>query len=472
MDTCLFTGEPLTATTREEHTIPECVGGRIKSRIVTSDRFNNLCGSCADHIFKLPYEPLLNHLSPLLPRTCQSGQMSIDVPGEQQGLVLEAGRIGRAGVVIVERDDRGRPKAAVGEDLNALRQLARSMKKNPDEMRLSEVKATEAVTYHKKVPVITWELEFVALKSILLTFDHLLRGSPDRFTRHVDLGPIREFIRATVEERRPPSRALAECSFGLQYGKRELYARLREQIDLPKSEFEHVLFVSTEARTRTLELVWLVFGFDPFGFQICPWTHGSFTYGIVNPILRDLGPSGLHRIVNPGEPLCEPSNFCAMPWDKPQPVDHCLVLEQISQERHDSFGRAVKLVEMTADDNLIECFSEASALSVASERSVQNQIRFRLIRMYGRRNDDVEFLNDVDSILADMSEGTDEELLSRSINGLGNETLDWTSIIGLYRRCLVDLEHRYGLPGDNFTNSCGIILDPSDQRDIGKLPPM
>src|SRR5205823_5682655 len=153
----------------------------------------------------------------------------------------------------------------------ALIKLARSMKKKPEEMRLSEVKATEATTFYKKVPVVCREYEIVALKSALLTFDHLLRGSPDRFTRHPDLAPVREFIRDAVIGQRPDSKTLAQLSFGLQYEKRGLYDRLRGLISVPKTDFEHVLFVSTEGRKRTLELVWLVFGFDPFGFRICPW---------------------------------------------------------------------------------------------------------------------------------------------------------------------------------------------------------
>lgn len=313
INTCLFTGERLTPTTKEEHTIPEALGGRIKSRFVTSSEFNNLCGTRLDFVLKLAYEPLLNQLAPLLPRNCQPGMMPIDVPGDKPGLFLEGGRLTRQNILIVEKDGLGRPKAAVASDENALKKLARSMKKNSDEMRLSEVKATEATTYYKKVPIVSREIEIVALKSALLTFDHLLRGSLDQFTRHPALAPVREFIRDAVIGQRPDSKMLGELSFGLQYEKRGLYDRLRGQIGVPATEFEHVMFASTEARKQTLELVWLVFGFDPFGFQICPWSHGSFTYAVVNPVLRDEGYSGPHRLSNPGEPLCEPTDLCFMP---------------------------------------------------------------------------------------------------------------------------------------------------------------
>jgi hypothetical protein len=473
MDTCLFTGEPLTPTTREEHTIPESLGGRIKSRFVTSDTFNNLCGSRLDHTLKLPYEPLLNQLAPLLPRTSQPGRMAIDVPGEASGLVLEGGRVTRQGVLVVTRDEKGRPKTAVGEDEDALKKLARSMKKKPEEMKLSEIKATEAGTFYKKVPIVCREFEIVALKSILLTFDHLLRGSSDHFTRHPDLGPARDFIRDAVIGQRADAKALGQFSLGLQYEKRGLYDHLRSQVGVPTTDFEHVLFVSTEARTRTLEMVWLVFGFDPFGFQICPWPHGSFTYAVVNPVLRDEGYSGPIRLANPGKPLCEPTDLCSIPWHMTEKDDPQPVMDRISQERRDAYGRAVKLVEMTCDENLIDCFCEAAVLSAEDERSVQGQVRARLIRMYGRKKDDSGFVAEADAALARRSEGVPSALLTRRLDLADpSDPIDWPSVIRLYRLCLGDLEQKFGLPGDNFSKSSGYVVDPSDQRLIGKLPPM
>jgi hypothetical protein len=52
------------------------------------------------------------------------------------------------------------------------------------------------------------------------------------------------------------------------------------------------------------------------------------------------------------------------------------------------------------------------------------------------------------------------------------DAIDWPSVIRFYRLCLADLEQRFGLPGDNFSKSSGFVVDPSDQRLIGELPPM
>ena len=473
MDTCLFTGEVLPPTTKEEHTIPEALGGRIKSRFVTSDTFNNLCGARLDFVLKLAYEPLLNQLAPLLPRTGQPGVMPIHEPGEQPGLVLEAGKLTRQNLVIVKKDEEGRPKAAVASEESALKKLARSMKKKPEEIRFTEVRATEATTFYKKVPVVCREFEIAALKSALLTFDHMLKDTPDHFTRHTDLAQAREFIRDAVIGKRPDEKVLGQLSFGLQYEKRGLYDRLRSQIPVPTTEFEHVLFASSEARQRTLELVWLIFGFDPFGFQICRWPHGSFTYAVVNPVLREEGYSGPHRLGNPGEPLCEPTDLCSMPWKLTERDDIQPVLDRISDERRNAYGQAVKLVEMTGDENLVENFQEATALSDPNERTVQVRVRSRLVRMYGRKKDDANFLTEVDATLRRHADQFSQDLFSRPLDGLEPSNADdWNSVIRLYRLCLADLEHCFGLPGDNFSHSSGSIVDPSEQRSIGELPPM
>jgi hypothetical protein len=48
LSTCLFTGKVLTPDTREEHTILWSLGGRVRSRRVTSSAFNEACGSHVD----------------------------------------------------------------------------------------------------------------------------------------------------------------------------------------------------------------------------------------------------------------------------------------------------------------------------------------------------------------------------------------------------------------------------------------
>lgn len=471
METCLFTGEPLTPDTKVEHTIPESLGGRIKSQVVTSDTFNNLCGTRVDFILKLPYEPMLNRLAPLLPRTSQPGLMPIKVPSDPPGLALEGGAVTRPKLLIV-KDERGRPKTGIADDEEGLRKFARSMKQKFEEMRLSTAPATEATTFYRKVPIICREIEIAALKSAVLTFDHMLRGSPDQFTRGSELKQVREFIRDAVLTERPDENTLGELSFGLQYERRALYDRLRDQVNVPRTEFEHVLFASTRGGGQALQVVWLVFGFDPFGFQLGSWLHAPFSYAVINPVLREEGYTGPHRLPDLNESLCVPTDRCSMPWNMKESDDPQPILDEVSRERHTAFRRAVKLVEMTADRTLVGCFGESGELAKPEYKSVRQQVCARLVRMYGRKSVETTFLDAVDATLARHDTAVLNGLLTRAVSGLGDEAPEWSSVLGYYRRCLTDLELNFGLPGDPFTNSSGYVVDPADQRRLGQLPPM
>ncbi len=471
METCLFTGETLTPDTKVEHTIPESLGGRIKSQFVTSDRFNKRCGDLVDFVLKLPYEPMLNRLAPLLPRASQPGLMPVDIPGDPPGLALEGGAVTRPKLLVM-KDERGRPKTGIADDEEGLRKFARSMNKRFEEVRLSTAPATEATTFYRKVPIIGREIEIAALKSAVLTFDHMLRGSPDQFTRGPELKRVREFIRDAVLTERPDENTLGELSFGLQYERRALYDRLRDQVNVPRTEFEHVLFASTRGGGQALQVVWLVFGFDPFGFQLGSWPHAPFTYAVINPVLREEGYTGPHRLPDLSESLCVQTDRCSMPWNMKEGDDPQPILDEVSRERHAAFGRAVNLVEMTADQTLVGFFMESGELAKPEDKTVRQQVRARLIRMYGRKAGEPAFLDAVDATLARHEASMPGGLLTRAVSELGDEAPEWSSVLGYYRRCLTDLESSFGLPGDPFTNSSGYVVDPADQRRLGQLPPM
>src|SRR5688572_6343686 len=64
--TCLFTGEELGSDTAEEHAIPRAIGGRIRSRVVTSSAFNNAASDVLDIKLVRAYALVMNALGPLL----------------------------------------------------------------------------------------------------------------------------------------------------------------------------------------------------------------------------------------------------------------------------------------------------------------------------------------------------------------------------------------------------------------------
>ena len=267
--TCLFTGAPLSAATCEEHTIPRVLGGRIRSRVVSSDQFNNECGSFLDTHLALSYSRILNRIAPLLASEHRQGALRVQVPGEPDGIVLEDGGIPtRRGRTVVSRDpDTGRPTSAVSADEDGLRHLAAQLGRE-DELTLSSVPVTQSESFLHRVPTILAELELAALKCGLLTFDHFLQATDDPFTRSDALSDVRQFIAETVSQRSIDGERCHRHSLGMQYDRMEMYRRLRSQLTVPSSPFEHVLLVSSNTPSRCLDVVWIVLGFDPFGFRL------------------------------------------------------------------------------------------------------------------------------------------------------------------------------------------------------------
>ncbi len=135
-----------------------------------------------------------------------------------------------------------------------------------------------------------WRIEVAALKAILLTFDHLLKDDPNRFTRADALAPVRKFVRGVVESDadEPNLDQLADFSLGLQYELRyiALYEELRKVTGVQKSMFDHTLIVSADPPHHTVDAVFWAFETDPHAFRLTQcWQGGPFTYVMTNGIL-------------------------------------------------------------------------------------------------------------------------------------------------------------------------------------------
>ena len=203
-DTCLFTSAPLNESTKVEHTIPESLGGRVRSSVVSSTDFNEGWGETLVPALKKPYAMIMNRLGPLLPGIHQSGQLRVDVRGEAPGLALDdEGVLTRQNLDIVARDEEtNRPRSVVGTSEKAIRGILKQAGARDDQIVFSMVPASTATTFYTNAPVIWKELEVAALTSTLLTFDHLTRDTGRRFTRSDELLEARQFIRQAVDTRR------------------------------------------------------------------------------------------------------------------------------------------------------------------------------------------------------------------------------------------------------------------------------
>lgn len=467
--TCLFTGVALSPTTKVEHTIPESVGGRITSRLVTCDAFNEKAGKHIDYTLKLVYEPMLNVLSPLLPRTFQAGKMQVDVPGEASGLVMEQGRLSRDKPIIT-KDDEGKPLSVSASNRKPIDQIARSLGKDPAALHVSSLPATTSPVFLKKVPVICRDVELAALKAALTTFDVLLSHSDLRFTRLPACEQARRLLHSAVINNHIERDLLGSISLGLQYEKLGLYQRIRAKCGVPVTPFEHVMYVASYPASKCLDIVWNVFGVDPFGFRLSTeWRGDCFGYVFVNPILSDTHPSEPIPFTPTDELLCLPTERRSLPqFAKEDEMRN--ILDLVSSERRRSYADAVQLVEMSADQHIAECMKENAQLATGMDKSAQSQIMLRLGRMFGRKQHEEGFRTEIARIVAGEMQHRPELAAISDFEAASDSEVRVT--IAAYRECLKNALTIIGPLGDAFQNSVGIIVDPSDQRLLGALPPM
>lgn len=467
--TCLFTDKVLTSETKVEHTIPESVGGRIKTRLVTSSEFNEYAGIRTDYAIKAIYEPMLNRLSPLLPRSSQAGKMPVEIPGEQNGFVMENGRLSLQSPVI-ERDAKNRPISIKASDRKPIDRIAKSLGKDPQSLQVSYEPATDAHVYLKRTPILCRDVELAALKAILTTFDALLSTSAFPFTRSPECGDARVLLRRAVMDNYIETDILNKISLGIQYEKIGVYRSIRSKLGVPLSPFEHVMYVSSNLPTRTLDVVWNVFGIDPFGFRLSSnWNGDSFALAVVNPILANSSASDVVPFAPPEESLCRPTERRSQPQYATED-DMLNTLYLVSSERHRSVSEAIQLVEMSADAHVTECMMESSSLASGTERSAQSQITKRILNMFGRKQDDVDFRSSIAALVSDAVSRHPEISGIHDLSIASNSEVEPTLVV--YRQCFTDAIAVHGSPGDAFTNKIVISIDPSDERLLGKLPPM
>ena len=471
--TCLFTGASLPPDTTLEHTLLRALGGRVRSRIVSSSVFNNRCGSTIDPFLVLTYGDISRMLGPLLAAEHLSGELEVDIPGENTRCTFvldERGSLTIRGSVI-ERDPITHQVTRVyarPEDAPAA--IARHAAGRPYTTTL--VPTTTAENLFINRPLVLPPLEVCALKCGMLTFDHLLAGYPSRrFTRLQKLDSVRKFVRDFVELGKVDPAPMHYHSLGMQYEKAARLQTIRDQIAVTPTPFEHVLIASGSRKRRCVDLVWSVFGFDPFGFRLTKAYDGDdFTCVVVNDPLRDgSGVSGPFW-KDEAESICVPTNLRSYPMHMTDAIKHDLV-NQISGRRQSAHQRAVDLVERRDSQLLIERLTKEAALNRTGNRSLESAVRLRLDRLFARRiTSDVE--------LARFTQIVDRRLLaldaaSRAADITDPATatnVDWLRWVSEYHSILFDLRAPFGLPGDVFSNGTVVETVPAEVRSMRDIP--
>lgn len=467
MPRCLFTDAELDATTREEHTIPRSLGGRIRSTIVSSSNFNGRSGQRVDPYLAGVYAEVMQVLGPVLPAEARAGSVELSIPGYPgRWRINEFGQLVLARPVVVARDPvTNRPTSAIGPDVDSMQPMIRQLgtalvRRNEELPPQNRVLFPERATIH-------WRIEVGALKAIMLTFDHLLANTPDRFTRSDSLQELREFVRHVIESDSdaPNVDALADYSLGIQYEQDFLrtYQEIVDAAGIPLTSFDHILIASANQPTRTLDAVFWMFGTDPHAFRLSEqWSGGGFTFVVGNGVLANgsvHGPVSVARTTLLGRPT---HRRCRMRASAPlTDAEREAAARQLAETRQDLYRRAVDFVERTSDQHVQDQLSRLARLDQWDHR-VASAVFARLVTLFSGSTRTNEAADRFIEIVAPIIDSARDDTLPTA-NAAALPASGWGYWLDLYRNCLDVLREEFGLPGHIFT---------ANRRDVMNIEPI
>ena len=453
MAKCLFTDETLDDATRVEHTIPRAIGGRVRSKEVSSSKFNHLCGNTLDPCFSGVYVHAMRVLGPCIPTEARSASERFKLPGAEGWWQIDPkGRLVLSGNT-VQYAPGGVATSAIGPSIESLKPIIKNLAFGGAQVRHEELLPPHNGVVFPERAMLHWRIEVAALKSLLLTFDHQLRHDPGRFTRSAALEPVRLFVQDVVKRDSDGEHIdrLADYSLGLQYDQDYLglYGELREAAGLPSSPFRHTLIVSADPASRTLDAVFWAFETDPHAFRLTTqWQGPPFTYVMTNGIMLDQeasGPVSLPKSTLLGRPNNRRSRMRVRTLLSPE--DREKAAAEIMERRINLYQRAVDHVERTCDALFTDQLGRLARLNDTGDHRLSSAVVAHLRTLFASRADaeanSNDFLAIVTSILCEA--GDDAFTPGAPLNAAPSK--GWPHWLSAYRRCLDALHQPFGLPG-------------------------
>lgn len=476
MPTCLFTNAELGPNTRVEHTIQRSLGGRIQSREVSSDEFNERCGGAFDPFIGDLYANVMGILGPALPGASRAGNRPVMIAGQPGRYMIDGdGNLTMRGAAVLTRDPvTNRPTAIVGVDEAPMRRIFEQNSEPGDHGHRANIMPPSLDVLHPRRPVLCPEIELAALKSVLLSFDHLLRHETDRFTRSPALQSVREFVRAVIMDGKVDPKLMQRFILGLQYDSDylELYESIRREAGVQETPFEHVLMASANSATRTLDLVFWAFRVDPHAFRVCDdWQGETFTYVAINGVLAETTFSEAISLIGGqllGRPTRRRCNFhVTTPWE---PAEQEEIRQQMFDRRAHLYRQAVDYVERSFDEIAIESIGNYASLNPSGDYRLITAVAKRLAVMFHRRIEEPQSRRQFEEIVTRVLADAPNDSWPPVSKGQLSSRVDWPRWLALFRQCLDELRSPFGLPGDIYQADSGGIVWEADGQQLGRCP--
>ncbi len=462
MPTCLFTGVDLPPTTREEHALPRSLGGRIRSRRITSDGFNNATANGFDDLLAAPYVNAFNYLAPLLAAEHTQGAVELEVAGHGQHRLYPGGELGIHGLLVEERDANRRPSAVVHQDQGVVLRFAADAGWPQGGWRQSsEIAAKEVEGGRSCVPVLAPKMEVAALKCALLAFDEVLADAGvHRFTRSGWLTSTTDAIRDIVLHDIDPCALLNRVCWGLAPDELKVIRSLRrELVSEDETLFEHIVVASGDPRTGALDLAWVLAGMDVWTFRLTRlWNGPAFTAMAGCGTLRNT-----HR--------WEPQVVEQVRWQlghrtrarsmQREGTDMKAIGAEIAARRHHAFRTVVGVVEHQADEVVkrgilnLSRFPEAEPVLFPTSTAIKHGLERRLHRLFFAQRGTQPNVDVLTSTIAAEITQLPADVQGETVSRDDEEgvNVSWQDWIGCHRRILKALAPKFGLPGYIYSKS-------------------
>ena len=129
--------------------------------------------------------------------------------------------------------------------------------------------------YSASVPIMTPTMMLGFMVSAMMTFDIGCESKNiDSFVRHESIKPLRDAIKRYSQTRKRRGYPWQKHLVGFQLDRLERLRRMRDSVAFPKTDFEHRLFAVGDMPSRTVDIVWEVFGLEPYGFRLTDQYRG------------------------------------------------------------------------------------------------------------------------------------------------------------------------------------------------------
>ncbi|MFA6816262.1 MAG: hypothetical protein WCS73_08215 [Lentisphaeria bacterium] len=382
MATCLFTGIELSKSTKQEHAILSSLGGRIVSKELTSDVFNEKCGSKIDKYLTEQFEQLLRTLGPLLSSKLKNKKQQLFSSDGQRHYEKQNGKIYITKPFISENSETNKKTCYYSESTrDETIKLAKKENFSTSESKEKKTDIPDDFLYTGEKLAISPESYISTIKCFLCAFDAMegQNGIEEtkRFSRHPKLSSVRDYIKKFVlNDEEIKISAYDKFFLGIQPDGKKRVQRVLEKYKIKKKikPYSHILIVSTNSPTKTINGLWSFFGLETHALRLADnWDGPPFSKVIINPIIGDESPK-LYSGEELPNSLCCKTKYKGFSYEKAQGqlLDNDII-PYISEIRQIEYRESISFLELNADALVIKNFHK-NLKNIPPESNIEDLI--------------------------------------------------------------------------------------------------